>query len=417
MSTIDDILRRARDAQRALARLPRAARDAALDAVSASLSARRDAVLAANAADVEAATALSTAMRDRLTLTPARFDAMLAALAEVRAMPDPLDAERFVQERPNGLRVYKRRVPLGVIAVVYEARPNVTVEAASLTLRSGNAAVLRGGSEAIRSNAALAEAVREGLARAGLPVDAVTLVTDLDRARVAELMGAVGKVDLLIPRGGDALMAFVDAHAKVPVVRHGQGVCHVYVDAAADAEMASAIALNAKVSRPGVCNAMETLLVHREAAERVLPALGRRFAEAGVELRAGPEAIELLRAAGVPAKHAVEGDWDTEFLGLTLAVRLVGGLDEALAHIAEHGTGHTASVVTADAEVGERFLREVEASCVLWNASTRFNDGGQLGLGAEIGISTTRMHAWGPMSAAELTAEKFVVRGDGQVRV
>ncbi len=374
-------------------------------------------MLSANAADLAAATALSPAMLDRLALTPARFDAMLKALAEVRAMPDPLEVERFVQERPNGLRVYKRRVPLGVIAVVYEARPNVTVEAASLTLRSGNAAVLRGGSEAIRSNTALAEAVREGLSSAGLPVDAVTLVTDLDRARVAELMGAVGKVDLLIPRGGDALMAFVDAHAKVPVVRHGQGVCHVYVDAAADPAMAEAIALNAKVSRPGVCNAMETLLVHRGAAERVLPALGRSLVEAGVELRAGPGAVELLRAAGAPAVPAVEADWDREFLGLTLAVKLVGGLDEALAHIAEHGTGHTASVVTEDAEVGERFLREVEASCVLWNASTRFNDGGQLGLGAEIGISTTRMHAWGPMSAAELTAEKFVVRGAGQVRV
>ena len=409
-------LRAARSAQRVLARSTSSQRARALDAIAARVRAAREEVLAANARDLAAATELSPAMRDRLLLTAARIDGVADAVAAVRDFPDPLDEARFVTERPNGLRVYRRRIPLGVIAVVYEARPNVTVESAALAIRSGNAIVLRGGKEARESNGALARAVRAGLADAGLPEDAVTLITDPSRERVAELLGATGLVDLAIPRGGPALMEFVDAHARVPVVRHGAGVCHLYLDASADSAMAEEIAFNAKVQRPGVCNAMETLLVHEAALDACLPRVARRWVAAGVELRVDARCAEVLAAQGIPFVPAVDADWDTEFLSLVAAVRAVPSLDEALAHIAAHGTQHTASIVASDARAAETFLRDVEASCVLWNASTRFNDGGELGLGAEMGISTSRMHAFGPMGARELTAEKFVVYGSGQVR-
>ncbi len=413
---LHDTLVRARRAQGELARAHGSLRDAALDALATRIDASRDAILAANEQDLAVASHLSPAMRDRLALTSARIEAMVKAVREVMAQTDPLSEERAVGLRPNGLRVFRRRIPLGLLAVIYEARPNVTVEAAALALRSGNAVVLRGGSEAIHSNVALAGCVTAALTSVGLPGECVTLVTDLGRERVIELLGAVGLVDLAIPRGGAALMETVDTHARVPVVRHGRGVCHVYVDAQAEVAMATEIAFNAKVSRPGVCNAMETLLVHTAVAETVLPELTRRLVEAGVELRADAQSAAVLRAAGVPYRDAVADDWDTEFLDRVLAVRCVQDVSSALDHIAAHGTGHTAAIVTRDAAVAERFLAEVDASCVLWNASTRFNDGGELGLGAEIGISTTRRHAFGPMGARELTAEKFVVRGDGQVR-
>lgn len=410
------ILEAARAAQRVLARADASQRSAGLDAIAERLSASRAEVLAANAEDVARATDLDAAMTDRLRLTPARLDGVIAAVRAVRDAPDPLAEERFMTERPNGLRVYRRRVALGVIAVVFEARPNVTVEAAALTLRSGNAVVLRGGKEAARSNAALADVVRAGLVDAGLPADAVGFVRDLARERVVELLGATGLVDLAIPRGGASLMRLVDAHARVPVVRHGAGVCHLYVDAAADPAMAEAIAFNAKVQRPGVCNAMETLLVHADVANTALPRIARRWAEAGVSMRVDARGAEVLDAAGISYEPATDDDWDREFLSLTAAVRVVSSFDEAVRHIDAHGTQHTAAIVTGDAQAAERFLATVEASCVLWNASTRFNDGGELGLGAEMGISTSRMHAFGPMGAKELTAEKFVVRGDGQVR-
>lgn len=417
MATLDRLLSDARTAQRSLGLSTAAQRTAALESVAKSLGAHRDAILAANADDLRLAPeSLSPAMRDRLALTPARLDGVIAAVREVAAMPDPLDEERSLGARPNGLQISRRRIPLGVIAVIYEARPNVTAESAALTLRSGNAVVLRGGSEALRSNTALAAAVRAGLVASGIDPNVVSLVTDPDRARVAELLQATGRVDLAIPRGGPALMAFVDAHARVPVIRHGAGVCHVYVDRAAELPMAEGITVNAKVQRPGVCNAAETLLVHRGVADALLPSLGRRLHAAGVELRADEAAKAIFTRADVPSIAATAEDWDTEFLGLVLAVRCVDDLDAALAHIARHGTEHSAAIVTADPVAGERFLREVTASCVLLNASTRFNDGGELGLGAEIGISTSRMHAFGPMSARELTAEKFVVRGSGQVR-
>jgi glutamate-5-semialdehyde dehydrogenase len=418
--TVDEILTRARAAARRLLSASGDARNAALAHIAAALTARTGEVLAANAEDVAAARAgdIAPAMLDRLLLSEARMAGVARAVAEVRALPDPLEGETSLGTRPNGLRVARRRIPLGVLAVVYEARPNVTVEAATLAVKSGNAIVLRGGREARRSNAALVAAVREGLARAELPADAVQLVTDPARERVAELLGAAGRVDLAIPRGGAELMKLVDAHARVPVIRHGQGITHLFLDASADAAMAERVVLNAKAQRPGVCNALETLLVHRDAVARgTLAAVARRLVEQGrVELRADREAGAALAAAGIAAGTATDADWDTEFLALVLAVRVVSSLDEALAHIARHGTQHTASILTEDRAHAERFLREVDASCVLWNASTRFNDGGELGLGAEIGISTSKMHAFGPMGLRELTAEKFVVYGTGQAR-
>ncbi|MCB9651021.1 MAG: glutamate-5-semialdehyde dehydrogenase [Deltaproteobacteria bacterium] len=417
MSTdVHALLGRARGAARRLARLSAEARAAALEAVALAIEARAAEILAANAEDVAAAEGLSGALVDRLRLDAGRVAAMVRAVREVKGQPDPLAARREVGVGRSGIRVTRRRVPLGVVAIVYEARPNVTAECAALTLKSGNAVVLRGGKEARRSNAAIGAAVQAGLRSAGVPEDAVVLMADSTREDVAALLGAVGMVDLVIPRGGHGLMRMVDELAKVPVIRHGQGICHVYVDAAADPKMAAEIAFNAKVQRPGVCNAMETLLVHRSRLQDVLPVLGPRLVEAGVELRADEAARTTLAAAGVEAAAATLEDWDTEFLDLVLAVRTVDDLDAALDHIDAHGTHHTASIVTADEGTAERFLGAVDASCVLWNASTRFNDGGELGLGAEMGISTSKMHAYGPMGALELTAEKLVVYGQGQTR-
>jgi len=416
MPSVDEMLRAARTAQRSLARASASQRTAALERVALRLEAGRAEVAAANARDLERSTALSSAMRDRLALGGARFESLVSAVREVRDLADPLDEERLLGVRPNGLEVSKRRVPLGTLAVIYEARPNVTAEAAALCIRSGNAVVLRGGKEALQSNMALAACVRAGLTDAGLDPNAVQLIEDLDRERVRELLTAVGLVDLAIPRGGPALMQMVDDCARVPVVRHGAGVCHVYVDAAADLAMAEAITLNAKTHRPGVCNAAETLLVHAAVAPAFLARVGPSLVAAGVVLHADARAAEALAAVGVASTPATAAHWDTEFLALEIAVKVVDHLEEALAHIAAHGTEHTASIVTGDDDAAARFLREVDASCVLHNASTRFNDGGALGLGAEMGISTSRMHAWGPMGVRELTSEKFVVRGAGQVR-
>lgn len=410
------LLQAARRASRALAKLPAARRDAALDAVAAAIEARTDDISRANAADLAEARELPAALKDRLKLTPARIAALASAVRAVRAQADPLGGSRPLGAGPSGIRVTKQRVPLGVIAIVYEARPNVTAECAALTIKSGNAVILRGGKEARRSNAAIAAAVREGLEREGIDPAAVTSIEDPGRDTVVSLLRATGQVDLVIPRGGAGLMAMVDEHARVPVIRHGQGICHVFVDAAADRSMAIEIAFNAKAQRPGVCNAMETLLVHEARAADVLPELGRRLHENGFELRADRQAQELLQAAGLTVAAASEQDWDTEFLGPVLAIRTVCDLDEALSHIAAHGTNHTAAIVTGDEAHARRFLDEVDASCVLWNASTRFNDGGELGLGAEMGISTSKLHAYGPMSALELTTEKLVVYGAGQVR-
>jgi glutamate-5-semialdehyde dehydrogenase len=416
---MDEMLERARVARRSLARSSAAQRATALSAIAEEIDRQASAILAANERDMAAARALaiSGAMLDRLQLNEARVRAVAESVRAVRALPDPLGEERVLGTRPNGLKVAKRRVPLGVVAVVYEARPNVTVECAALCIKSGNALVLRGGREAIESNRALAEAVRRGLEAAGLASDGVQLVSEPDRAHVEALLGATGRVDLCIPRGGGALMELVDRCAKVPVIRHGQGICHVYVDESADARMAVDIAINAKTQRPGVCNAMETLLLHRSALDCGLwLELAKALRARDVTLHVAEQCARALEGAGISFVLATERDWDTEYLSLELAVRAVESIDDALEHIAAHGTEHTASIVTSDRARAERFLREVEASCVLWNASTRFNDGGELGLGAEIGISTSRMHAWGPMGLRELTAEKFVVYGEGQVR-
>ena len=413
---VQDLLRQARGAARVLRTTEAARRDDALRRIATELDARRAEILEANAKDVAEADHLSSALQDRLRLTEDRVDSMIRAVRDVAEQPDPLGARRAIGTGPSGIEVTRRRVPLGVIAIVYEARPNVTAECAALTIKSGNGVVLRGGKEALRSNRAIASAVTDGLAQVDLPPAAVTLVTAPERSAVVELLGAVGLVDLVIPRGGAGLMALVDEHAKVPVIRHGQGICHVYVDAAADVDMAVRIAENAKVQRPGVCNAMETLLIHAEKVVPVLTALGPRLREAGVALRADGRARAALDAASVPTTAAQAADWDTEFHDLVLAIRTVDGLAQTLDHIERHGTHHTAAIVTEDASTAEQFLGAVDASCVLWNASTRFNDGAQLGLGAEMGISTTKMHAYGPMSAIDLTSEKLVVYGKGQTR-
>ena len=390
-------------------------RDAALEAIADAIEEDAPAILKANQEDVAKATDLSPALTDRLHLTPKRIDALVRAVQEIRALPDPLGSERPMNPGRSGIRIARRRVPLGVVAIVYESRPNVTVECAALCLKSGNAAILRGGKEARQSNAALMRSVQIGIESAGLPGASVQAMLDSTREDVHALLGATGHVDLVIPRGGHGLMNMVDAQARVPVIRHGQGICHVYLAAGANAERAVRIAYDAKVDRPGVCNSMETLVVH-DSQQELISRLGPLLTDAGVSIRADPPAKATLEAVGVPVAAAEDKDWDTEFLGPVLAIRTVASLDEAIEFITRHGTHHTASIVTEDASEAERFLAAVDASCVLWNASTRFNDGGELGLGAEMGISTSKMHAYGPMSVTELTAEKHVVYGDGHIR-
>ncbi len=389
-------------------------RTAALAALADVLGARQGEVLAANHEDVERARAAGTsgAMLDRLTLTPARLQALVTAVREVAALPDPVGQTTRTWRRPNGLEVARVRLPLGVILMIYEARPNVTIDAAALCLRSGNAVILRGGSEAQRTNAALIACVHQALERAGLPPAAAQLVPTQAREAIDVLLTFDEAIDLVIPRGGEGLIRRVVEKSRIPVIKHYKGVCHVFVDSRADLAVAERIVENAKVQRPGVCNAMETLLVDRAVAERFLPAMAKKLTARGVELRGCPRTRELVPET----RPASDLDWDTEFLELVLAVRVVDGLDEAIAHIDAHGTQHTASIVTQDEAAAARFVREVDTSCVLVNASTRFNDGGELGLGAEMGISTTRVHAFGPMGVEALTAEKFVVHGEGQIR-
>ncbi len=368
----------------------------------------------ANRKDLDAARAagLSAAMIDRLTIKDATLAAMAQGLREVAQLPDPVGSLGPAWVRPNGLQVARMRIPLGVIGIIYESRPNVTVDAAGLCLKAGNAAILRGGSEAFHSNCALAAVIARSLADSGLPEAAVQVIPVTERLAVNALLQQEEFIDLIIPRGGEELIRFVVAHSRIPVLKHYKGVCHVYVDEGADLSMAEEVCFNAKVQRPGVCNAMETLLVHRSAAERFLPAMARRFRAAGVQLR-GCEQTRRLVPEAVPASEA---DWPAEYLDLILAVRVVAGLDEGIAHIGAYGSNHTEAIVTRDYERARRFVREVDASVVLVNASTRFNDGGQLGLGAEIGISTSKLHAFGPMGLEELTTNKFVVYGSGQVR-
>jgi glutamate-5-semialdehyde dehydrogenase len=408
----------ARDAARELSRAPSEQKDEALRAAADALGKRSRAILAANRADVTAAkkAGQNAAFLDRLALDAGRLDGIARALGEVAALPDPVGEVTASWRRPNGLRVKKVRIPLGVVLMVYEARPNVTIDAAALCVKSGNAAILRPGSDALRSSLALGAAFADGLAAAGLPRAAAQVVPTPDREATFALLQLDDLIDLAIPRGGPSLIRAVAERSRVPVVKHYQGVCHLFLDASAPPEQAVALALNGKVQRPGVCNALECLLVHRAAAGKLLPVVGRALAEAGVELRCDPASLAALRKAGVPAIAARPDDFGREFLDKILAVRVVAGLDGALDHIARYGSLHTEAILTKDLGSARRFEREVTASAVMVNASTRFNDGGELGLGAEIGISTTKLHAFGPMGLAELTTQKYVVEGDGHVR-
>lgn len=355
---------------------------------------------------------LSNAMIDRLTVKDSTIKSMADGLREVARIPDPVGSMSNTWLRPNGLEVSRMRIPLGVIGIIYESRPNVTVDAAGLCLKAGNAVILRGGSEALHSNQALSAIISNALKESGLPEGAAQVVPIRDRDAVNVLLKQEEFIDLIIPRGGEGLIRFVVENSKIPVLKHYKGVCHVYVDEGADLAMAEDICFNAKVQRPGVCNAMETMLVHKSVSENFLPAIGKRFVEAGVEIRGCPETCRILPEAA----NAVEDDWPAEFLDLVLAVKVVEDMHEAITHIARYGSSHTDVIVTSDYNRARRFVREVDSSVVIVNASTRFNDGGQLGLGAEIGISTSKLHAFGPMGVNELTTTKFVVFGEGQIR-
>ncbi|MGE0789569.1 MAG: glutamate-5-semialdehyde dehydrogenase [Sandaracinaceae bacterium] len=406
---------RAKAASRALAAATTASKDAVLSNLADLLrTEHREAVLAANVEDVARAKddGLSAAMIDRLTVSASRLEGIAASVEDVVRLPDPVGEIASSRELDNGLWVGRMRVPLGLIGIIYESRPNVTVDAAALCFKAGNACLLRGGKEAAKTNRALGDAFAAALASEGFDPATLSALPTLDREATLAMIELDGILDLVIPRGGEGLIRWVVEHARVPVIQHYKGVCHVYVDASADLDMALAIAVNAKAQRPGVCNAMETLLVDAEVADAFLPRLGDAFAERHVRVRAD----ERARAAIPTAEPATDADWDEEYLDLVCAVRVVDGIDAALAHVASHGTLHTEAIVTEDPARAERWLREVDASCVLVNASTRFNDGGQLGLGAEVGISTTKLHAYGPMGLAELCTLKWVGRGNGQVR-
>ena len=392
-----------------------AKKNAALEAIANILTERQNEWLSANAADVAAAkeAGMRPAMLDRLTLNAERIAGIVDGVRQVAALPDPIGKVDKMERRPNGLIIGRRRVPLGVIAIIFEARPNVTVDAAALCLKSGNVCILRGGREAIRSNRCVTELMRQALEQAGLPADCISLVQDTSHDTANELMHLDGYVDVLIPRGGAGLIRAVAKEASVPVIRTGEGVCHVYVDDEADLDMAAKILYNAKCSRPSVCNAAECVLVHRDVAadfwKRALPLLD----EKGVELRADQEALALLGTRALPAQ---ESDWDAEYDDYILAVRTVGGMEEAIDFINAHGTQHSEAIITKNYFKAQRFLDAVDAAAVYVNASTRFTDGGEFGLGAEIGISTQKMHARGPMGLEELTSCKYVIYGEGQVR-
>ncbi len=402
----------ARRAAVLLAKAPTKAKNAALIAIAERITASAEAILDANRLDLEAAAALDAAMRDRLTLTPARVAAMAAGLREVAALADPIGTVTDMAYRPTGIQVGRMRVPLGVVGIIYEARPNVTADAAALCLKSGNAAVLRGGSEAHHSNQAIAACVQAGLEAAGLPGTAVQVLATTDRAAVGEMLAHPEYIDVIVPRGGKGLIERVSREARMPVIKHLDGVCHVFIDADADLDKAVAIAVNAKCQRYGTCNTMETLLIDAPIAPRALPLLLARYREAGVELRG----CESTRAIDPNVLPATEQDWYEEYLAPVLAIRVVQGLDEAIAHIRQYGSQHTDAIVTENLVRARRFITEVDSSSVMVNASTRFADGFEYGLGAEIGISTDKFHARGPVGLEGLTSQKWIVIGDGHLR-
>jgi glutamate-5-semialdehyde dehydrogenase len=410
----DDLARRARAASRLLATATGARKNHWLTAAAAALMKRSDEILLANARDLDAAHehGLSAAQTDRLRLTPARLEAAAAGLREVAALPDPVGRVLDSNVRPNGLHVHKVGVPLGVIFFIYESRPNVTVDAAALCVKAGNAVILRGGKEALHSNTALHRVLQDGLAESDLPADAVQLVATTDRAAVGHLLRMNRLIDLAIPRGGEGLIRRVAEEALMPVMKHFAGNCHVYVDASADLGMAERILVNAKCQRPGVCNAAESLLVHQDVAPAFLPRAAAALRARGVELRGCPETRRIVP----DAKPATEEDYAAEYLDLVISIKVVRELGEAVEHIARYGSGHTEAIVTTDWNAARRFTAAVDSSAVMVNASTRFNDGYEFGLGAEIGISTDKFHARGPCGLQELTSYKYIVYGDGQVR-
>jgi glutamate-5-semialdehyde dehydrogenase len=411
---VSDKAKKAKAASRALANISTEIKNNALFKMASGLEAESAKLLAENKKDLDAAAqkGLSKAMIDRLTLNPERILAMADGLREIAALPDPVGEVLGIRRRPNGMEVGKMRVPIGLIGIIYESRPNVTADTAALCLKSGNGVILRGGSEAVHSNTAIVQVLSMAGAEAGIPGGAVSFIENPDRACVMEMLKLNGIIDLIIPRGGEGLIRMVSENSTIPVIKHDKGVCHVYVDSKADLSMAEEICFNAKVQRPGTCNAMEAMLVHQDVAKKFLPAVINRMKMAGVEIRGDAK----TRAIVPDIKEATDKDWDTEYNDLILNVKTVASMEEAMEHIAAHGSQHSEAIVTNDYRNAHRFQREVDASAVFVNASTRLNDGFEFGLGAEIGISTTRIHARGPMGLEELTSTKFIIYGNGQIR-
>lgn len=411
---VREMARKAKEASYRVAQLSSDAKNKALSEMAENLEENQKWLIEENQKDLGAGerVSLSPAMMDRLKLTPSVIHGMAEALRAVASLPDPVGEVLKMWKRPNGLVVGRMRIPLGVIGIIYESRPNVTSDAAGLCLKSGNSVILRGGSEAFHSNQAIGQILRKALFKTGIPEEAIQVFPHTEREAILEMLQREEEIDLVIPRGGEELIRFVTAHSKIPVIKHYKGVCHVFVDESADPEMAVQVCLNAKVQRPGVCNAMETLLVHEKVAKTVLPRIAQALQKKGVELRGCPRTREVL--PGI--KETTEEDWFREYLDLILSIRVVKGIEEAMEHIATYGSLHTEAILTSNYQNAQRFLREVNSSCVLVNASTRFSDGFELGLGSEIGISTTKLHAFGPMGLEELTTTKFIVYGEGQVR-
>lgn len=414
MDEIKKIAKAAREASREMAAAPSSVKNSALLAMADALEKNREKIFDANKPDIEAGerNGLSGAMLDRLKLDDKRVSGMAAGLREIAALDDPVGEITGMKRRPNGMLVGQMRVPLGVVGIIYESRPNVTADTAALCLKSGNAVVLRGGSEAINSNRAIADILSSAAASTGVPKNAISLIPITDREAVKAMLKLDKYIDIIIPRGGYELIRFVTENSIIPVIKHDKGVCHVYIDASADIDMAEEIAFNSKVQRPGVCNAAETLLVHKDIAEKFLPGMIKRFDKAGVEIRG----CDKTRGLAPEAVEASEADWHEEYLDLILAVKVVDSVEEAVRHITKYGSAHTESIVTKDYSTAQHFLSVVDSSSVMVNASTRFSDGGQFGLGAEIGISTQKLHARGPMGLKELTSLKYIVYGEGQIR-
>ena len=411
---VREMARKAKEASYQLVRLSTDIKNKALSEMADDLERARDLLIEENQKDLAAGekAGLSRSMMDRLRLTPAVIQGMAEGLREVARLPDPVGEVVRMWRRPNGLMVGRMRIPIGVIGIIYESRPNVTADAAGLCLKSGNSVMLRGGSEAFYSNQAIGKILQKTLLNIGIPQEAIQILPHQEREAIQEMLQLEDEIDLIIPRGGEELIRFVTTHSKIPVIKHYKGVCHVFIDESADLEMATQVCLNAKVQRPGVCNAMETLLVHEKVAERFLPKIAEALLKEGVELRGCPRTRRILSNV----KEATEEDWSREYLDLILSIRVVKGIEEAIDHIVTYGSLHTEAIITSDYQNAQRFLREVNSSCVLVNASTRFNDGFELGLGSEIGISTSKLHAFGPMGLEELTTTKFIVYGEGQIR-